>query len=103
MRVDRTLYYLRFFKTRGLAQGLLSEGHVRLNGKRIEKCSQEIASGDVLTFPIGSAVRVIEILTLPKRRGPAAEAHSHYRALDPAAKSELAAGGTQEPEGEEGP
>ncbi|MFN2099323.1 RNA-binding S4 domain-containing protein [Altererythrobacter sp. MF3-039] len=103
MRIDRALYYLRFFKSRGLAQRMLGEGHSRLNGRRIDRCSQEVASGDVLTFPIGKGVRVIEILTLPNRRGPAAEAHSHYRALDPAAKSELAAGVTQEPEGEEGP
>lgn len=103
MRIDRALHYLRFFKSRGLAQKMLGEGHVRINGKRIERCSQDIVPGDVLTFPIGKGVRVIEILTLPKRRGPASEAHSHYRALDPAAKSELAAGVTQEPEGEEGP
>lgn len=103
MRVDRALYYLRFFKSRGLAQKLLGEGHVRINGRRIERCSQDVATGDVLTLPIGKGVRVIEILTLPNRRGPAAEAHSHYRALDPAAKSELAAGATQVAEGEEGP
>lgn len=103
MRIDRALYYLRFFKTRGLAQKLLGEGHVRINGRRIERCSQDVGIGDVLTLPIGRNVQVIEILDLPSRRGPAAEAHSHYRALDPVPKSELAAGLTQEPEGEEGP
>ncbi len=103
MRVDRALYYLRFFKTRGLAQKLMCEGHVRINGNRIQRSSHDICEGDVLTFPIGKQVRVIEILSLPKRRGPAAEAHSHYRALDPMGKSELAARNTQEPEREYGP
>lgn len=103
MRIDRALYYLRFSKTRGLAQRLLGEGHVRINGNRIERCSHDVSVGDVLTFPIGNQVRVIEILGLPQRRGPASEAHSHYRALDPTGKSELAAGNTQEPEREQGP
>ena len=102
MRIDRALYCLRFFKSRSLAQKRLCEGHVRVNGKRIERCSQDIAAGDVLTFPLGGSVRVIEILALPERRGPAAEAASHYRALDPAAKIELAAEETQVPQGEEG-
>jgi hypothetical protein len=44
--------------------------------------AQGVASGDVLTIPIGHGVQVLELLALPIRRGPAPEARSHYRVLD---------------------
>ena len=36
----------------------------------------------MLTLPLANRVVVIELLTLPARRGPASEARSHYRPLD---------------------
>ena len=54
------------------------------NGARITRPSQGIAVGDILTIPLGSAVRLVEVLALPERRGPAREAQACYRALDQA-------------------
>jgi len=82
MRIDKALWYLRFAKTRTIAQAMAQEGHIRLNGRRIERAHQRVAAGDLLVIPLTQGVRVIEILTLPVRRGPASEAQSCYRVLD---------------------
>ncbi|WP_209349096.1 S4 domain-containing protein [Pontixanthobacter sp. CEM42] len=83
MRIDRLLCYLRFAKTRSQAHQLVDEGHIRCNGNRIERDSYTVSVGDVLVLPIGSGVTVIEILSIPERRGPPAVAQSCYRVLDP--------------------
>lgn len=82
MRVDKLLWFLRLAKTRPAAQALAEEGHMRLNGRRIDRAHQKIAVGDVLTVPTQEGVRVIEIVALPARRGPAPEAQTCYRVLD---------------------
>lgn len=91
MRIDRLLCHLRFVKTRALAQTLVETGHMRRNGQRVTRTSQPVAPGDVLTIPIGRTVRVIELLALPARRGPAVEAQACYRALDPEGQTAIAA------------
>ncbi|WP_374407201.1 RNA-binding S4 domain-containing protein [Pelagerythrobacter sp.] len=90
MRIDRLLCQLRFFKTRSRAQALVEAGHVRKGGQRVVRASQPVGPGDVLTFPLGKGVRVIELLALPERRGPAAEARACYRVLDPGGQSAIA-------------
>ena len=99
MRVDRLLCNLRLCKTRGIAQRLVEEGHLRVDGVRITRCSHDISVGNVLTIPVGREVRIIEILGLPERRGSASEAQSLYRRLDPGGTSALAAESASEPLG----
>ncbi|HUD29304.1 MAG TPA: S4 domain-containing protein [Novosphingobium sp.] len=82
MRIDKLLWFLRLAKTRPVAQALAEEGHIRLNGRRIDRAHQKIVAGDVLTVPIAAGVRVIEVLSLPTRRGPSSEAQACYRVLD---------------------
>ena len=82
LRIDKQLWFLRWAKTRSLAQHMVSMGHIRRNGCRVERCSVAVGVGDILVFPWGNCVRIIEILALPDRRGPAAEAQSCYRVLD---------------------
>jgi ribosome-associated heat shock protein Hsp15 len=82
MRIDKLLWYLRFAKTRGLAQAVAEEGHIRLNGRRVDRAHQKVSRGDILVIPLGEHVRVIELLVLPERRGPTDEAQSCYRVLD---------------------
>lgn len=91
MRVDKLLWFLRFTKTRGIAQTLVGTGHLRLNGRRIERAHQGVAIGDVLVLPLAQGVRVVELLALPERRGPASEAQACYRVLDEAGPNPLAA------------
>ena len=92
MRIDRLLCCLRFTRTRGLAQKLVATGHLRRNGERITRPSLAIRAGDILTVPLGQSVRLIEILSLPDRRGPPQEAEACYRMLDPADQTAIASG-----------
>lgn len=96
MRLDRLLWFLRLVKTRTAAQGIVEEGHIRLNGRRVERCAQKIAIGDVLVLPLPQGVQVIELLSLPTRRGPAAEARACYRVLDAQGGLPIAAGQANE-------
>ncbi|MFC3175109.1 RNA-binding S4 domain-containing protein [Novosphingobium bradum] len=91
MRLDKLLWFLRFTRTRPQAQELAEAGHIRLNGRRVERSAQAIQVGDVLVLPLPAAVRVIEILAIPPRRGPASEAQSCYRALDAGPEISIAA------------
>lgn len=85
MRIDRLLCYLRFVRTRSQAQKLIDQGHIRCNGQRVNRHSHAIQCADVLTLPLGATVKIVEILVLPERRGPAADAQACYRCLDPEA------------------
>ncbi len=95
MRIDKALWYLRLAKTRSIAQAMAEEGHIRLNGRRIDRAHQKVAAGDVLTLALGASVRTIALLALPNRRGPAPEAQSCYRVLDAHAGFPLAAPDTK--------
>jgi ribosome-associated heat shock protein Hsp15 len=99
MRIDRLLWFLRFARSRSLAQRWLDAGHIRRNGARVERLDQAIAIGDVLTLPLGTRVMVIEILSLPTRRGPAEEARACYRELDAGPPIAIANGKSQPDEG----
>ncbi len=92
MRIDRLLVRLRFVRTRSLAQRLIGSGHLRCNGTRVVRPSHSVAPGDVVTLPLGGAVKLVEVVTLPARRGPAAEAQACYRMLDGHGQSAIAAG-----------
>ena len=91
MRIDKLLWYLRLAHTRSVAQAMAEAGHIRLNGRRIDRAHQKVAVGDVLTLPRSEGVKVIAIVALPVRRGPAPEAQSCYLALDGVADFPLAA------------
>ena len=78
LRIDKWLWYARFFKTRSLASKVVSGGHVRVNGAKIAKSSHAISAGDVLTFPQAKEICVVRIEALGERRGPAPEAQTLY-------------------------
>lgn len=82
MRADLLLFRLRLAKSRALAQARIAEGHMRLNGQRLIARDKAVAVGDVLTLPLGRTVQVVEIVSLPQRRGPPPEARACYRVLD---------------------
>ncbi|MFP7672874.1 RNA-binding S4 domain-containing protein [Marivita sp. S0852] len=83
LRVDKWLWHARFFKTRSLAAKVVSAGKLRVNGQPIAKPAYGVAAGDVLTFPQAKEVRVIKLIALGERRGPAPEAQALYEDLDP--------------------
>ena len=83
LRVDKWLWHARFFKSRSLAAKQVSAGKLRINREVVRKPKHSVKPGDVLTFPKGRDIRVIEVMALGARRGPAAEARELYRDLDP--------------------
>lgn len=91
MRVDRFLFLARFTKSRTLAQALIEQGRVRIDGKRAIRPSELVLPGSVLAFPQRGQVFIVRILALPARRGPPAEASACYEMID-ANVSQQAAG-----------
>jgi ribosome-associated heat shock protein Hsp15 len=83
VRIDRYLHCIRLVKSRTLAQSLIETGSVRIDGKRVEKPSEDVRIGNVIALPIRGSVRVLKVLSLPERRGPAVEARACYATLEP--------------------
>lgn len=84
-RIDKLLWHLRLAGSRSGARAWVEAGHIRVNGRRIDRPATPIAAGDVLTLPMRHEVRLLAITTLPARRGPASEAQACYQVLDPSA------------------
>ena len=74
IRLDKWLWYARFFKTRSAASKAISAGRFRLDGQVMTKPHRQALCGQVLTFVQGERVRVIKVVAIGTRRGPAPEA-----------------------------
>ena len=83
LRVDKWLWYARFFKTRSLATKVCNAGKLRISSELVSKAHHKVNPGDVLTFTQSRHVRVIKVVSLATRRGPAAEAQALYEDLKP--------------------
>ena len=81
LRLDKFLWFARIVKTRGQAQQLAEEGHLRISGRSIDRAHCPVRIGDVLSFAVHGKVRVLRIEALPARRGPPAEARALYHEL----------------------
>lgn len=77
IRIDRWLWCARFSKTRSLAAASIEGGHVRINDQRAKPGSR-VVPGDRLRIVRDSLEFNVEVLSLPTRRGPAAEARACY-------------------------
>ena len=77
LRIDRWLWYVRFFKTRGLATAAVKGGHVRINGERA-KAGQRVSPGDRVEIVRGQLPYHVSVTAIPSRRGPASEARACY-------------------------
>lgn len=77
-RLDKWLWHVRFYKTRSLATAAISGGKVHLNAERV-KPAHRVRVGDQVSLSLQGIVAEFDVLGLPVRRGPAAEAATHYR------------------------
>lgn len=77
VRVDKWLWAVRLFKTRGLAAKACESGRVKA-GERILKASAELRGGELLElpFPEGPGTRVVRVLALIDKRVGAPEARA---------------------------
>ena len=82
LRVDRLLVYLRFARTRSAAQAMIEGRSLRLNRKHVQRASENVRIGDVLTLLVGNEIRVVEVTSLPSRRASPTMALTFYRELN---------------------
>jgi len=59
VRIDRYLHCIRLVKSRTLAQAVVAAGHVRVDGKRVEKPSEDVRVGSVIALPLNREVRIV--------------------------------------------
>ena len=82
IRLDRFLCFARIVKTRGQAQEMAESGHVRIDGRAVNKAATPLRIGCVIAFATpGGLVRALRIVALPVRRGPSEEARACYDEL----------------------
>ena len=76
-RVDRWLWFARFFRSRSLAAQAVAGGRVHVNGERA-KPAHDLLVDDRLDITLGQDVWTVIVRKLPSRRGPATEAKDCY-------------------------
>ena len=68
-------------RARSDCAALVGQGGIRINRQPTDKPHARLRVGDVLTMPLREEVRVIRVLALAARRGPATEARLLYEDL----------------------
>jgi ribosome-associated heat shock protein Hsp15 len=60
---------------------LVAKGSIRINRQPTDKAHARLRIGDVLTVPVHGSVRVVRVVSLAARRGPASEARMLYEEI----------------------
>jgi len=81
LRLDKFLWFARLAKSRSAAAALAEAGHVRLDGRRIDRAHACVRVGSILSLPHGHGARVVRVEALPARRGSYPEACACYTSL----------------------
>lgn len=81
IRIDKLLWYLRFARSRSIAQAMVEAGHIRIEGRRISRSSALVHAGELLVIPLDDRVLVIRLISVPKRRGPPSETQACYTVM----------------------
>jgi ribosome-associated heat shock protein Hsp15 len=82
VRADRWLWSARFFKSRALAATACAGGKVEVNEQAV-KPARMLRPGDLVRITLSSGRRVVRIVALAERRGPAVAARALYDDLTP--------------------
>lgn len=77
LRLDRWLWFTRFYKTRTAAQAAVNGGHVRVNGERA-RAATSVRIGDEVQLVRQQSTYELTVLQIPARRGPAKDAQACY-------------------------
>ena len=101
-RLDQWLWFARITKSRTLAQALIERGKVRVNKERVVKPSHGLRPGDALTVSLGPKVRILKVLGIASRRGPAPEAAGLYEELTPRSDETTCSRAAGEPQQDKG-
>ena len=90
VRVDKWMWAVRLFKTRGLAAKACETGRVKA-GDRIFKPASELRGGELLElpFPEGPGTRTVRVLGLIEKRVGAPEARAACEEITPSEVLEI--------------
>ncbi len=88
-RVDRWLWAVRLFKTRGDATDACRGGHVRVNG-RPAKPATTVSPGDEVRARVGDGTRIVEVVRVIQKRVGAADAATCFIDRTPAPPQDAA-------------
>lgn len=77
VRIDKWLWFARFFKSRAQATDAVAGGLVHVNGERV-KASRVVHVNDHVRITRDEARMDVVVQGIPARRGPAVEARTHY-------------------------
>lgn len=88
IRIDKWLWAARAFKTRSLAAAACDGGKVDVNGEAA-KPAKPLRGGERLEITIPNGRRILKVVALSERRGPASEAQKLYEDLTPPAPPRL--------------
>lgn len=91
VRIDKWLWAARCFKTRSLASEAVGSGHVKVNGDSV-KSAKMLRRGDQVTVREGEYTRILDVVGLSDRRGPAPVARTLYADRSPPRPDPRAAG-----------
>jgi ribosome-associated heat shock protein Hsp15 len=80
-RLDKWLWCARFMRARSDCAALVAAGSIRINRQPTDKAHARLRVGDVLTVPVHHSVRVVRVVSLAVRRGPAVEARLLYEEI----------------------
>jgi len=80
-RLDKWLWCARFMRARSDCAALVEAGSIRINRQPTDKAHARLRVGDVLTVPVHHSVRVVRVVSLAARRGPAVEARLLYEEI----------------------
>lgn len=82
LRLDKYLWFARIARKREWAQAMAESGHLRIDGRAVDRAAAPVRVGQVLSFATrGGRVRAIRVLAIPARRVGAAEAGALYQEL----------------------
>lgn len=71
-------------RARSDCAAFVAQGTVRINRQPTDKAHARLRVGDVLTMPVRGTVRVVRVVALAVRRGPATEARLLYEDISDA-------------------
>lgn len=77
LRLDKWLWFTRFYKTRTAASAAVQGGHVRVNGERA-RASMRIRIDDEIKLVRQQLTYELRVIGIPLRRGSASDAQTCY-------------------------
>lgn len=77
VRIDKWIWAARMFKTRSMATKACAAGHVQVNAETA-KASIKVKIGDAVEVLTPARLRILEVVALDDKRGPASVAQGLY-------------------------